>query len=87
MDNASIHHMERVVTTMQNTGALVRFLPLYCPDFNPIEELFSKFKAYLKANEVAYDATTTPSLLITMAFCTVTIEDSIGYITHAGYNI
>ena len=60
MDNASIHHVERVVTTIQNTGALVRFLPPYSPDFNPIEELFSKVKAYLKANEVAYDATTTP---------------------------
>ena len=87
MDNASIHHVDRVVTKVQNTGALLRFLPPYSPDFNPIEELFSKVKAFLKANELAYDVITSPSLLITMAFCTVTTEDCIGYITHAGYNI
>ena len=87
MDNASIHLVDRVVTTIQNTGALLRFLPPYSPDFNPIEELFSKVKAFLKANELAYDVTTSPSLLITMGFCTVTTEDCIGYITHAGYNI
>ena len=39
MDNASIHHVDRVVTTIQQTGALVRFLPPYSPDYNPIEEL------------------------------------------------
>ena len=87
MDNASIHHVDRVITTIQNTGALLRFLPPYSPGYNPIEELFSKVKAYLKANDLAYDVTTSPSLLITMGFCTVTTEDCIGYITHAGYNI
>lgn len=61
MDNASIHHVDRVVTTIQQTGALVRFLPPYTPDFNPIEELFSKIKAYLKANELAYDVISSPS--------------------------
>ena len=45
MDNASIYHVNKVVTTIQNTGTLLRFLPSYSPDFNPIEELFSKFKA------------------------------------------
>ena len=71
MDNASIHHVDRVVTTIKNTGALVRFLPPYSSDFKSIEELFSKVKAFLKANELAYNVTTTPSLLITMGFCTV----------------
>ena len=32
MDNASIHHVDRVVTTIQNMVALVRFLPPYSPD-------------------------------------------------------
>ena len=57
-----------------NTGALVRFLPPYSPDFNPIEELFSKVKAFLEANELAYDVTTSPSLLITMGFSMATFH-------------
>ena len=54
MDNASVHHVDRVVATIQQTGALVRFLPpYYSPDLNPIKEVFAKVKSYLKANEVA----------------------------------
>ena len=67
----------------------MRFLPPYSPNFNPIDELhvFSKIKAFLKANELAYDVTTSPSLLITMGFCTMTTGDCISFITHAEYNI
>ena len=86
MDNASIHHVDRVVSTIQQTGALVRFLPPYSPDLNPIEEVFAKVKSYLKANEVAYDVTSSPNLFITMGFCTVSSDDCIGYIQHAGYD-
>jgi transposase len=31
-------------------GAEIRFLPPYSPDFNPIENAFAKFKAYLRKN-------------------------------------
>lgn len=36
LDNCSVHHVP------ETTGALVMFLPPYSPDFNPIEEYFSK---------------------------------------------
>ena len=39
-----------------------------------------------KVNRLTYDVTTSPSLLITMGFSTVTSEDCRGYISHAGYN-
>ena len=68
MDNASIHHVNRVVATIQETGALVRFLSPYSPDLNPIEEVFTKVKSYLKA---AYDVTSSPNLMITMVFYSV----------------
>ena len=45
LDNASIHHVEGVVDTIQQTGALVQFLPPYSPDLNAIEESFSKVKS------------------------------------------
>ena len=85
MDNASIHHVDRVVSTIQQTGALVRFLPPYSPDLNPIEEVFAKVKSYLKANEVPYNVTSSLNLSIIMGFCTVSSDDCIGYIQHAGY--
>lgn len=43
-------------------------------------------KCYLKANELAYDITSEPGLLIAMAIKTITVEDCAGYIRHAGYN-
>ena len=87
LDNASIHHVDDVVTSIQQTGALLRFLPPYSPDLNPLEESFSKVKAFLKANQVAFDSTLSPHLLIAMAFNVVTTEDCHGYIKHSGYCI
>jgi len=39
---------DRVISHIQSTGALVHFIPPYSPDLNPIEECFSKVKAFLK---------------------------------------
>lgn len=85
MDNALIHHVERVATSIQGTGAILWYFPPYSPDFNLLEEAFAKVN--LKSNEIAYQATNSTHLLVLMAYNTVSTEDSIGYITHAGYNI
>ena len=42
LDNASIHHVETVTRLISAAGALVRFLPPYSPDLNPIEEVFKR---------------------------------------------
>ena len=84
MDNASIHHVAAVVELITAAGALVRFLPPYSPDVNPIEEVFSKIKAFLKENESAYQATSEPRILVARAFASVSCEDCIKYIRH-GY--
>lgn len=42
MDNASIHHVDGITDLIQGVGAIPLFLPPCSPDFNPIEELFSK---------------------------------------------
>ena len=85
MDNASVHHVSKVAELIHGVGALLRFLPAYSPDFQPLEEAFSKVKYFLKENEVIYDSTSTPSLLLTWAFTTVTPTDCMGYIRHTGY--
>ena len=84
-DNASIHHLETVVDLITASGALVRFLPPYSPDLNPIEEAFSKVKAYLRENQVAFQCTKSPRLVVASAFQSVTTENCISYIKHAGY--
>jgi transposase len=35
--------------TIEQAGCELRFLPPYSPDFNPIENAFSKLKAHLRA--------------------------------------
>jgi len=42
------------VDTIQQTGALVQFLPPHSPDLNAIDKSFSKVKSALKANEDAW---------------------------------
>ena len=47
LDNASVHHINRqnIEDVCRRHGVLVRFLPPYSPDFNPIEESFTDLKA------------------------------------------
>ena len=51
LGNASIHHAQGIVELIQSKGTLIQFLPPYCPDVMPIEELFSNIKSVLKSNE------------------------------------
>ncbi len=48
MDNLPAHKPAAIRQAIERTGAELRFLPPYSPDFNPIEMAFSKFKAFLK---------------------------------------
>lgn len=84
LDNASIHHSSGIVQSIEQTGALVQFLPPYSPDFNPIEETFSKVKAVMRANEqLEFD--TDAEVAVLSAFNTVTVDDCVQWITHCGY--
>ena len=85
LDNASIHHVDYVVETILNVGALVKFLPPYSPDMNPFEEVFGEVKHYLQANGPAFQATSSPRSIILMAFASVSTYNCNSYITHAGY--
>lgn len=48
MDNLSSHKGPEVLAAIEKAGATLRFLPPYSPDFNPIEQAFSKLKAHLR---------------------------------------
>ena len=49
LDNLAIHKPPEVRAAIEHVGAVVRFLPPYSPDFNPIEQAFAKLKAFLRA--------------------------------------
>jgi len=49
MDNLSSHKKPAVRRAIEAAGASVRFLPAYSPDLNPIEQVFAKLKALLRA--------------------------------------
>jgi len=48
MDNCSTHHVYDVERICAEAGVVVEYLPPYFPDFNPIEEFFSKLKCWMK---------------------------------------
>jgi len=86
IDNASIHHVDQVVELITSVGALVRFLPPYSPDMNPIEELFTEIKQYLQANHSLFNTSTSSVSIMLMAFNSVRAQHCQAYIQHAGYN-
>lgn len=48
MDNLAPHKKPSVIAAIEAAGAEVWFLPPYSPDFNPIEKMWSKIKAFLR---------------------------------------
>jgi transposase len=83
MDNLPSHKSQRVTDAVEKAGCRVVYLPPYSPDFNPIENMWSKVKAYLRkvgarTFEVLVDA-------VRDALLAVTPEDCDGYFEHCGY--
>lgn len=87
-DNASIHHIERATSLIEEMGALVVFLPPYSPDLMPIEELFSKFgEGFLRANDPYIQNASGSEFkdVILAAFVSVTPTDCYSWFEHCGY--
>lgn len=51
MDNLSSHKVAGIHKAIQSAGAQVKYLPPYSPDLNPIEQVFAKLKAALRATQ------------------------------------
>jgi len=49
MDNLSSHKSPAVARLLRGAGAELWYLPPYSPDFNPIENMWSKIKASLRS--------------------------------------
>ncbi len=48
LDNAKVHYDEEAVAMIETVGASIIYLPPYSPELNPIENIWSKVKNYLK---------------------------------------
>lgn len=84
MDNLGPHKNAGTIALLEAKGATVRFLPAYSPDLNPIEMMWSKVKARLRAAE----ARTHPDLLqaIATALRSVTAQDATNWYAACGYS-
>ena len=48
LDNCSIHTNVDIERVLEESSCLVRYLPPYSPDFNPIELTFNILKAWMR---------------------------------------
>ena len=83
MDNLGSHKGAAVRCAIEAAGAELRFLPPYSPDFNPIENAFSKLKAILRkvaarTRDALWDA-------VAEAIEAFTPDECGNYFTAAGY--
>jgi transposase len=83
LDNLKAHKRKAVARAIRKVGAGVWYLPPYSPDFNPIEKVWAKVKAWLRKVE----ARTTEALwdAITQALQAVTAQDCQNSFAHCGY--
>lgn len=77
------HKVAGIAAAIESVGAQVRYLPPYSPDYNPIEQVFAKFKTLLRKNA----ARTMDALWVA---CGALLDqfpaaECARYICHAGY--
>jgi putative transposase len=83
LDNIGSHKGKAVRNAIKTAGARLLFLPKYSPDLNPIEQLFAKFKSFVrKAAPRTLDAV---SDAIAQALATIPPEECANYLKGAGY--
>ena len=84
MDNLPAHKVNGVRQAIEAVGARLLYLPPYSPDFNPIEMVFAKLKALLRAAA----ARTIPDLwqAIADALKRFTPDECRNYLMAAGYD-
>lgn len=83
MDNSSIHKGKEVAQAIEKAGAILLYLPPYSPDFNPIENFWSKVKTILRSLAArTYQAL---NEAISLAFNQISQTDIFNWFTHGCY--
>lgn len=82
-DNLQAHHSDQARAAIETRGAHLWYLPPYSPDFNPIEEAFSKVKAFLRRARARTDDALRAATWAALA--SITLTDIAGWFSHCGY--
>lgn len=84
MDRLPAHKPKRMRELIEQQGCELLYLPSYSPDYNPIEEAFSKIKQILRRAA----ARTREALVEAMgeALSAIDSRDAWSYFEHAGYH-
>jgi hypothetical protein len=88
--NVSVHNSLYISSTYVLLTTLaeihITFLPPYSPDLNPIEEVFSKIKGFIRRHQAVLGHEG-DGLIFDLMQCmeVVTASDAIGYFLHTGY--
>ena len=83
MDNLGLHKAPAALAAIRARGADVLFLPPYSPEFNPIEECWSKAKGIVRAAVPANE--TELHAAIGRGWRSVRARDCEGWFRHAGW--
>jgi transposase len=83
LDNLSAHKAASIRQALAARGCDVLFLPPYSPDFNPIEQAFSKLKALLRGLGARTQETLQEA--VRLAVAAITSADAAAWFAHAGY--
>lgn len=82
MDNMRTHHSKAVKKVIDELKINVIYLPPYSPDFNPIENMWSKIKSVLRKLKARVLSELRPAIEI--AFSCVSPSDCLGWFSAAG---
>lgn len=84
LDNRPTHKVKAAIDAVRAVDAHVVHLPPYSPDFNPIEQVFSKIKNELRRRELR--TITALETAFGEALDWITPADALHYFQHAGYS-
>jgi len=85
MDNLPAHKVEGVRSRIEVSGAELLYLPPYSPDFNPIEQAWSKIQQQLRSAKTR--SLETLESAITDALAAITPNNAAAWFAHCGYAI
>jgi transposase len=85
MDNLNVHKTAAVRERIEACGCRLWFLPAYSPDFNPIEQAFSKLKTYLR--RVRARTRQRLQSAIASGLQRITAQDAQNWFKHCGFTV
>lgn len=85
LDNLTAHKASRIERVAAECGATVIWLSPYSPDFSPIEMMWSKIKAAMRAAKARTREELEKALAAALKL--ITKADCLAWFTHCGYQV